>query len=161
MLLLKPEEKVDSNNGIKFNYEMPWWGREEFSCLQEIHYVQLCNKDTKQVDFLISLSSMQIFAEKIKCLPFNSEHALDPHPENFHSHEEKNRIYLKKNSLILGNRDLQISSGLWVYRDVHTIVEKEKENAVKSPPFTQRCHDLHLTELLYSFVFPLYIYLQT
>lgn len=52
---------------------------------------------------------------KIKSLPFSHEDVLDLYSEKPHScKEKKNRIHLKKNILVLENKDLHLSSGFYL-----------------------------------------------
>lgn len=51
---------------------------------------------------------------KTKVLPFSHEVVPELYPEKLHSCKEKNRIHLGKNILILENKDLHLSRGLYL-----------------------------------------------
>lgn len=51
---------------------------------------------------------------KIKGLPFSHVVVPELYPEKLHSCKEKNGIHLRKNILVLENKDLHLFSGLYL-----------------------------------------------
>lgn len=71
-------------------------------------------RNTKQFGFVMGGAGGANFHLKIKGLPFSHEDVPELYPEKLHSCNEKNRIHWRKNILVLENKDLHLSSGLYL-----------------------------------------------
>lgn len=98
---------------------MPWWGSKEFSCSWEIHYVQLCNRNKASCFSPKLIWYANLYWKNKMFYLLILRMTLTHIQKSFTATRRK--IEFIQGKIFLGNGDLQISSGLCVYRDLSTL----------------------------------------